>query len=571
MRRLRAQFADTLVVIGVHSAKFPSEKESRHIHEAAQRHGMDWPVVNDADFEVWQSYAVRAWPTIALIDPNGKIVYTQAGEVMAEDLEVRIEAFIEQAEMQGRLNREPLAVLAAPPPPPMRPLRYPGKLFFSEKGLLFIADTGNHRLLEVRLDEDGLGGEVIRVFGSGRPSLVDGPADQAKFNHPQGMAQYQGTLYVADTGNHAIRAIDLGDHTVRTVAGTGQKAHGQFQLGPPAEVPLRSPWALWAIDDVLLIAMAGSHQIWALINEERLGIFAGTGAEALVDGAPHEAAFNQPSDLAVGLNHVLVADAEASAVRAISLMQPPRVLTLVGQGLFEFGDVDGVGTEVRLQHALGLTFHEDLVYVADSYNHKIKTLDPRTGAVKTLLGDGTAGHRDGDFATAQLFEPEGLRFHQHKLYIADTNNHCVRVADPASRQIHTFALRGLGTMPLVPTSRQQQTPTALPPLAVPPGAVEIQLALQLPPNTKPNPETDLLLEVNGGATQVFAADETPSFTVQVAEGQTIDLTLTVFYCEEANQRLCLIHRARLQVPLRIEAAATEPAVLAVAVPASRHQ
>jgi DNA-binding beta-propeller fold protein YncE len=180
-------------------------------------------------------------------------------------------------------------------------------------------------------------------------------------------------------------------------------------------------------------------------TQARLGVFAGTGAEALVDGPRHQAAFNQPSDLALVLGHVIVADAEASAIRAVSLTGDPQVMTLVGQGLFTWGDTDGTGSEVRLQHPAGLAAQgpqQPIVYVADSYNHKVKLLDVTSGQVQTLIGTGAPGHQDGDFEEARLNEPEGLAVSEDgtRLYIADTNNHQIRVADLATARVHTLGL-----------------------------------------------------------------------------------------------------------------------------------
>src|SRR5690606_4994468 len=291
---------------------------------------------------------------------------------------------------------------------------------------------------------DGLAGEITRVFGSGEPGLQDGSTRSAQFHDPHGLSLLHPTLYVADTENHAIRAIDLVREQVRTVAGTGEKGRSLRVLGnSPTTMPLRSPWAVAGVENILFIAMAGSHQIWILIEEQTLGLFAGTGAEALVDGPRGQAAFNQPSDLALAMQHLFVADAEASAIRAISLTDEPQVMTLVGQGLFEFGDVDGVGETVRLQHPTGLAAGNNLLYIADTYNHKIKSLDPTTGAVQTLFGTGQPGHDDGAAREATFNGPEGLVLSEGNrlLYIADTNNHALRVADLTRATVHTVELR----------------------------------------------------------------------------------------------------------------------------------
>lgn len=406
------------------------------------RHGIHHPVVNDADFAIWSQYGVRAWPTVVLVDPAGKVVGQQSGEIEATVLMPILDEMIAAFAAADLLDRHPVPGLQPEiEHEPARVLQHPSKLLYATGDRLFVADTGHHRVVEVQLSLDGRQGEIVRSFGSGQAGLQDGPIQQAQFHDPHGLALQGSTLYVADTENHALRAIDLVREQVRTIAGTGQKAQGLERTGnTPTTMALRSPWALVSADQVLFIAMAGSHQIWVLVNGAQLGVFAGNGREALVDGPRAEASFNQPSDLGLAMGHLFVADAEASAIRAIGLDQDASVMTLVGQGLFDFGDVDGTGTAVRLQHPTGLAIDHGILYVADSYNHKIKTLDPTTGAVTTLIGTGVAGLVDGDFAEAQLYEPEGLAVANGRIYIADTNNHSVRVADLATRQIYTLTL-----------------------------------------------------------------------------------------------------------------------------------
>ncbi len=447
MRALRQQFPNELVVISVHSAKFPSEKITANIRNAVMRHGIHHPVINDADFAVWNQYAVRAWPTVVLVDPLGKVVGQQSGEISAESFGPVIQAMIDDFGAQGALDRTPIRGLVDESTlEPPRQLDYPAKLCAAPGGRLFIADTGHHRILEVQLSEDGLDGEIVRTFGNGEAGLQDGPARAAQFHDPHGMAFVQtangSTLYVADTENHAIRAIDLVNEQVRTIAGSGDLGRGQRAAGTdPTAIDLRSPWAIVADDKLLLIAMAGSHQIWVIINETEIGIFAGNGREALVDGGRSEASFNQPSDVVLDAGHLYIADSEASAIRAITLDENPKVFTRVGQGLFDFGDIDGVGSKVRLQHPTGLASDGRLLFIADSYNHKIKTLDPRTDVVKTLIGTGMAGTTDGAFEQVELYEPEGLAFVEGKLYIADTNNHLIRVANLATQRVSTLRLK----------------------------------------------------------------------------------------------------------------------------------
>jgi len=291
----------------------------------------------------------------------------------------------------------------------------------------------------------GLDGTVQQVIG-GERGFRDGGPDSAAFDSPQGMALEGDKLYVADCRNHSIRQIDLVSGQVVTVAGTGEQAR-RVKEGKGKESPLSSPWDLAIHEGIVYIAMAGSHNIWSYAPQSgEIARYAGSGREALADGPLARATFAQPSGLSTDGKVLYVADSESSAVRAADLPgHGSEVHTLVGQGLFEFGDVDGTGDRVRLQHDLGVCFDhsEGAVYLADSYNHKIKRLDPHTRQVDTMLGNGSATLRDGIGEAASFWEPGGLAVAAGKLYIADTNNHAIRVTDVSSLQVTTLQIRGL--------------------------------------------------------------------------------------------------------------------------------
>jgi hypothetical protein len=552
LRRLRQMFPDELVVIGVHSAKFPSEQLTENIRQAVLRHGIEHPVVNDAGFKIWNSYAVRAWPTLVLIDPTGRIAGETSGEILAEDFAHNIRAIIDQAPQA--IDRHPIHLSTEIEREPERLLSYPARLLVADDRL-FISDTGHNRILEVSLDENGLGGEVVRVFGCGMEGLKDGPAEQAAFHRPHGLGLRGQTLYVADTENHAIRGVDLDSGQVRTLAGTGEKAHGRQLQAGPRETSLRSPWSVLPLgEDYLFIAMAGSHQIWVMIGEDKIGPYAGSGHEALVDGPLGEAGFNQPSDLAFGIGYLFVADPEASALRAVSFSDDPQVVTLVGQGLFDWGDQDGPVDQSLLQHPAGLAFHDQQVYVADSYNHKIKLLDPLAGVVSTIVGTGQPGSQDGPCLAASLFEPEGVQVQGHLLYIADTNNHLVRVADLASGQLHSFRLRGFNRLH---TSGHNDSAAELwDAVEVSPGPVQLVLDIHLPRGYKLNqdaPSTAQLLLEKGspGSIQPVGNAGPITWSAELSHDQNLVLDLTLYYCEENDGRLCLIHDCKILVPIRV--------------------
>ena len=442
MRKLERKYAGELVVIGVHSPKFPGERPTEALEQAVRRLAVGHPVVNDADFRVWQSYAVSAWPTLVFIDPTGKVFARHSGEFRLEEMDAVIGTLIAEFEARGLIDRRPLSFTAADENAADRPLYFPGKVLAApERGALFVADTGHNRIRELDLET----GRLRRDFGCGEPGLVSASAELSRFNQPEGMALLGDFLFVADTENHAVRRIDLGSGWVETVAGMGYQGEWGSRGGPARETALNSPWDVAACGQRLFVAMAGFHQIWEIDLAENVARpFAGSGRENILDGPRTAANFAQPSGLALDARRCVlyVADSEASGVRAIDLADG-RVRTLVGEGLFEHGDRDGVGRQqVRLQHPLGVCFDpaSGLVYVADSYNHKIKRLDPATTEVRTAFGDGLPGLVDGPAAASRFSEPGGLSVAGRKLYAADTNNHAIRVCDLESGEVETLGV-----------------------------------------------------------------------------------------------------------------------------------
>ena len=442
MRELEREFSEELIVIGVHSAKFTAEKVSKNLRAAVQRLELHHPVINDGEHQVWEQYAVRAWPTLMLVDPQGRVFAKHEGEFPLEPMRVALAGLIAQYDAEGLLDRRPLTLDQLPPGGGT--LRFPGKVLAdAASDRLFIADSGHNRILVADLD-----GHVAAVIGDGEPGFNDGPAAQARFDHPQGLAfdAASETLFVADESNHAIRAIALaGDH-VTTVAGTGEQGYDRLGSGPGREVAVSSPWDLALIGQRLWIAMAGTHQLWALdLTTGRVGAAAGTGAESIHDGPLREATFAQPSGLSASDGTIYVADSESSSIRAVDPGND-QVRRLVGRGLFDFGDVDGVAGQARLQHPLGVAATMEartpLVFVADTYNDKLKRLDPVARQVVSWAG-GDAGHEDGDLATARFWEPSGLSLAGSQLYVADTNNHAVRLVDVDAGSVTTLEITGV--------------------------------------------------------------------------------------------------------------------------------
>ncbi len=412
---VEARFAGRPVrVIGVHSAKFPMEEELDAVRRAVERQGLRHPVVHDPDHDLWEAYAVKGWPTLVLLDTQGRIAWRQSGEVDRDTLTALITRELDEAAEAGLPVGIPTAE-APVPEPAATALRFPGKLAiypptgaqeqgadpFTGAGRLYIADTGHHQIIEARLElaRDGWPvARVLRRFGSGAPGLADGSAETARFCAPQGMDRTGDSLYVADTGNHALRSIDVNTGEVRTLAGTGVLGRAGDSSGA-----LRSPWDVAAGgpeagaanpgQEIVFVAMAGAHQIWVYVpSTGRFSPFVGSGQEAHVDGPPAKAALAQPSGLELYGRYLFFADSEVSSVRFLDL-QDRQVGTLVGQGLFDFGDQDGKGEDVLLQHPLDVAVAGGRVWVADTYNHKIKSIRMSSGETITEAGGPNAQGR----------------------------------------------------------------------------------------------------------------------------------------------------------------------------------
>ncbi len=432
---LERRHGDALVVLGVHSPKFPHEAAPEAVEAAVRRHGVAHPVLDDADLVTWDAYAVRAWPTSVLVDPRGYVVAQVTGEGHGPELSTLVDELV--AEHGDGLRRGPL--IAAAPATPADPVLFPGKAAVLPGGSLLVADTGHHRLVELDPDLE----TVRRTIGDGHRGLRDGGCEVARFAEPLGVlvlppevgaaAGYD--VVVADSANHVLRGVRLSDGDVSTVAGTGAQLRVRVPVcggGAAREVPLSTPWDLAWWNGRAVVAMAGCHQLWSFDPAAgTVAVLAGTADEGLRDGRPEEAFFAQPSGLAAGpADQLWVADAESSALRAV--VADPRagaaVTTAVGQGLFDFGHRDGpafgrTGTTgeppALLQHPLGVAVLPDgSVAVADTYNGAVRRYDPGTRAVNTLA--------------AGLAEPSAVLCDDDVLVVVESAGHrLVRLPLPA--------------------------------------------------------------------------------------------------------------------------------------------
>ncbi|MEV7236690.1 NHL domain-containing thioredoxin family protein [Streptomyces sp. NPDC051020] len=545
LRELEEKHRDTVVIIGVHSPKFVHEAEHQAVVDAVERYEVHHPVLDDPELATWKQYAVRAWPTLVVIDPEGYVVAQHAGEGHAHAIEKLVEELEAEHAEKGTLRRGDGPYVA--PEPVATHLRFPGKALLLADGGFLVSDTTRHRLVE--LDADGE--TVRRHFGTGDRGFADGGPDEVRFSEPQGLAVLpDGRIAVADTVNHAIRALDLTTGMTTTVAGTGRQWwQGSPTTGPAREVDLSSPWDIAWFADRLWIAMAGVHQLWSYDPDSgTVQVAAGTTNEGLVDGPADEAWFAQPSGLAASADgdRLWVADSETSALRYVD--RDGTVHTAVGTGLFDFGHRDGAAGQALFQHPLGVTALPDgSVAVSDTYNHALRRYDPATREVTTLATD-LREPSDAVLVDGDLVVVESAR---HRLTRLRLPEEAVRVAGQAHR------------------TQRAATEIA-------PGTLRLDVVFQAPAgqklDTRYGPSTrllvsstppELLAEGAGPGTDLFR-------DLVLADGVTegvLHVSAMAASCDDDPENeypACHVHQQDWGVPVRVSAQGTArlPLVLA---------
>uniref|UniRef100_A0ABI7W2Q8 Thioredoxin domain-containing protein n=1 Tax=Felis catus TaxID=9685 RepID=A0ABI7W2Q8_FELCA len=629
---------DGLLIVGVHSAKFPNEKVLDNIKSAVLRYNITHPVVNDADASLWQELEVSCWPTLVILGPRGNMLFSLIGEGHKDKLFLYTSIALKYYKDRGQIRNHKIEIKLYKDSLPPSPLLFPGKVTVDHvSNRLVIADTGHHRILVVLKN-----GQIQYSIGGPNPGRKDGVFSESTFNSPQGVAIRNNIIYVADTENHLIRKIDLEAEMVSTVAGIGIQGTDKEGGAKGEEQPISSPWDVVLgtsgilmyfrhvfkghlynqeihpdmeklkssevqRDDILWIAMAGTHQIWALLldsgrlpkkNELQKGTclrFAGSGNEENRNNAyPHKAGFAQPSGLSLASEEpwrcLFVADSESSTVRAVSL-RDGAVRHLVGgerdpMNLFAYGDVDGVGIDAKLQHPLGVTWDKkrNLLYVADSYNHKIKVVDPKTKNCTTLAGTGDASNViTSSFTESTFNEPGGLCIGENGqlLYVADTNNHQIKVMDLETKTISVlpvfrpenavvdgpFLGEKQKTLPKLPKSAPN---IQLPPVAASPGqTLQFKLRLDLPSGTKLTEGVPSCWFLTAEGNEWLLQGQIPSGVIESISSQPaislqipgdclsleaiLSISVFLYYCS-TDSNACMMKGIMFSQPLQITSA-----------------
>lgn len=596
LKKLEKQFEEYLVVIGVHTAKFDNEGKAENIKRAVMRYGIEHPVICDRGYSMWEKYFVREWPTLILIDPEGNIVERIAcSQKPFGKFEIPIATLIQEYESSGELNSQSIPQIQIEADTQSNFLRFPGKVIADPKtNRIFISDTGHNRVLVAELDQNTLNGSngesinarLIDTIGNGRVGSSDGAFDDVTMHNPQGLCLHNDKLFIADTDNHLIRLADLETRTLTTIAGNGKQwlyeAESNYVSGPfkwnAKEIALSSPWDLAADENRIFIAMAGSHHIWCLdLESNMIEIYAGTGRESLVDGERSMSQLSQPSGLSIKDGVLYFVDSETSSVRCIDL-RSGQVRTLIGEGLFAFGDKDGQGKSVLLQHPLGVVAHGDELLIADSYNHKIKSLKLAENSVTTISGTGKAGDA---VAPVQYSEPGGLCMFGELALIADTNNHRIVALNLTTKEASLIEIDSeaaastpsLPNMHIVEIGSKTLKKNA---------SAKIKIDLNIMHPFHLNEELPLniyLLESNGlsftnpgekSATnknvqcKSLAAGET-EFEIHTLAQETSDkitkLAAVTYYCAEGENSACFVKSFVFELDLKLSDQSTDEALV----------
>ncbi len=408
IRAFQTRFKDQLLIIGVHTPKHRFETDPVTLKNALRRWFVSYPVINDAQWQLWRQFAIEAWPTSLLFDGGGKLVEVYVGEGISKIIESKIQELTHESGSKPKIS----VPLIAPAPSP-------SKLFFPSKithmgDRLYISDTAHHRVLECTF-----GGQITRTFGSGNPGFWDGAAKEAGLREPGGICIGKDQLFICDTGNHAIRRVRLlqGNEQIDTIAGSGKRGAGTVNSGASRAIDLASPTDCVFHQDKLYITLAGQHQLWAFdLLRNTAQRLAGSGSEGHSDGSLAAVQFAAPSAIAHaqigGKDLLYVLDAASSSLRQIK-MQDFSVSTLIGEGVYEHGDSDGPASLARLQYPTSLCFDtmRNVLWIADSYNNKIKVYSPAKNEIKTLN------------VNYKLNHPSGMTIADQALWITNEHAH----------------------------------------------------------------------------------------------------------------------------------------------------
>lgn len=412
LRQLEHKYHEGLSVLGVHTPKYPGQQSDDAVLKAINRNYVRHPVANDAHWRMWQQYGIESWPTMLLVDCEGNVAGRFVGEASLRRVDDAIAALLEDAAARDLRDYSPAETTFRTEP--RMALRFPAHAL-AAGDRLYVADTGHNRILECTQQ-----GKVVRQFGSGNAGYWDGRLTDAGFNAPQGLAISKDALYVADTGNHCVRRIQLLRGEVETLLGTGLPGHQLPEDSPPGQrIAISAPVAIAVADDSVYMALSGQHQVWRIdLRNGAIDVPVGAGRESAMSNAR----LAQPAALASLPHALLVADAAGNAILQLRLSDL-TLISLAGGGSYELGHNDGPGGQARFAHPCGVAADGDNAYVADTFNSRLRIVNLQTGETSTLRLEW------------RLHEPQGLSFAEGSLWVADRNAHEILRVDLDHRRV----------------------------------------------------------------------------------------------------------------------------------------
>lgn len=554
IKKIEEQFGSKITVIGVHSGKFDNEKNFAEIRKSIVRNDIDYPVINDSSLRIWKAFNVKALPTFVLIDPHGDVEKTYSGQSVFDDVRSGIKKLVSKYKYE--LNRDPLPVVLEKNNIDGNVLSFPTKLEYvadfayktRHLPALIISNTGKNNIIV-----SSLSGDMIVKIGSGVAGMEDGSFEVASFNAPQGLLYRGGKLYVADTGNHALREIDFKESKVKTLIGSAQRGDvlsdeqiveaKSFELASPTDIEF------FPNNENIAISNSGTHQILKYnISKGTIRVLAGSGVEGLSDGKYPENRLAQPTDMSVYNHKLYFVDATSSALRFLE--ENGEVKTLLGKELGKFGNKNGGKNDALLQHPMGLMVDDTGAYISDSYNHAIKKYDFSSGALSTLAGSRKRGSGFGFSSSAEFDQPEGIVSVLNNLYVADANNNRIVILNRGS--MATSLLNIMPPLKLPKEGFLQYLPNLKksPDVAVKADA-EIVLKIDLKKDWKINdmgPSFINLLEMvqDDRANLVTSFDwsevKTKNLRLpKLVAGKKYMLQGVLYYCEDKVNALCYIN------------------------------
>ena len=417
LHHLALKHPQRLQVIGLHVPKYPFERDGARVAEGISRLGIRFPVASDTDYIAWQHYGIHGWPSLALIDANGRLRQVLAGDVNAQLIEDTLQPLLDDAPSPLDDTR---ASISGRRESGSRTLHHPAGIAIGPERM-YIADAGHHQVLECNLH-----GRVLTRYGTGHAELVDGGPDECAFDAPHGLLLHREALYVADTGNHALRRINLRTGQVETLAGNGRPGTLEGQrIDTPREASLNRPWGLALDGERLYISLAGLNQVWAWeMASGALVHVAGSGQFGHGDGHARSARMAHPAGLAALQNTLYIVESGSATLRRLSF-NDGQLRTLVGSGVFEFGHEDGPRERASLSCPQGLALQVDspVLWLADAGNDRLRTLRLGGGSVATARIEHT------------LNRPQAIASGEGAVWLVNTDAHQVLRMDLATGEV----------------------------------------------------------------------------------------------------------------------------------------